>query len=176
MEETKTFLDELLLEADNRETKQTQSYYDLILMEIGKLQLKVEENFAEAEKEVELIKEWALKSNSKLQDKIDFLAKKLEAYLREENLKTLELPHGTLKIRKQPDKVEISDLTIFIENASADLVRIIPEEVKPDLLKIKAFIKNKNKVPEGVKLIPGAEHFSYSLINNKEKKNGTEKT
>ena len=43
------FLDELLLEAEQKEIKQTQAYYDLILIQIGELQSEIESNFAEAE-------------------------------------------------------------------------------------------------------------------------------
>ena len=162
------FLEELLLEAELKEIKQTQAYFDLILIEIGKLQSQIEVNFAEAEKEIEIIKEWSLNKNSKLQDKIDFLSRKLEAYIREEGKKTIELPHGDLKFHKKPDRVEIADLELFLQSATSDMIRTQPEEIKPDLNKIKAYIKEKGRIPKGVSVIEGKEEFSYKLKNGKE--------
>ena len=60
------FLEELLIEAENKEESQRQAYYDLILLEIGKLQTQISCNFEEADKEVQLIKEWALNKNSRV--------------------------------------------------------------------------------------------------------------
>jgi len=161
------FLEELLLEAEQNEIKQTAAYFDLILIEMGKLQSNIESNFAEAEKEIEIIKEWSLNKNSKLQDKIEFLSRKLEAYIREENKKTIELPHGDLKFHKKQDKVEISNLDEFLKSATADMIRTEPEEIKPDLNKIKAYIKEKGRIPKGIKVTEGKEEFSYKLRTNR---------
>jgi phage host-nuclease inhibitor protein Gam len=162
------FLDELLLEAEQKEIKQTQAYYDLILIQIGELQSEIESNFAEAEKEIEIIKEWTLNQNTKLQDKIEMLSRKLKAYIREENKKTIELPHGELRFHKKPDRIEISNLDEFLKSATADMIRIEPEQIKPDLNKIKSYIKEKGRVPKGVTLIEGNQEFSYKLNNRKE--------
>ena len=162
------FLDELLFEAEQKEIKQTAAYFDLILIELGKLQAEIESNFAEAEKEIEIIKEWSLIKNSKLQDKIEMLSRKLEAYIREENKKTIELPHGELRFHKKPDRIEISNLDEFLKSATADMIRIEPEQIKPDLNKIKSYIKEKGRVPKGVTLIEGNQEFSYKLNNRKE--------
>lgn len=161
--EVNNFLDELLLEAEEKEIKQTQAYYDLILIQIGELQSEIEENFAEAEKEIEIIKEWSLNHNSKLQDKINLLSQKLEAYIREEGKKTIELPHGELRVHKKPDRIEISNLDEFLKTATADMIRMVPEEIKPDLNKIKTYIKTKGRIPNGVIVIEGKEEFSYKL-------------
>lgn len=161
------FLDELLLEAEQNEIKQTAAYFDLILIEVGKLQSQIESNFAEAEKEIEIIKEWSLNKNSKLQDKINFLSQKLEAFIKAECKKTIELPHGELRYHKRSDRIEISNLDEFFRTATGGMIRIKPEEVLPDLNKIKAYIKNKGRVPNGVIVIEGKEEFSYKL-NRKE--------
>lgn len=81
-------------------------------------------------------------------------------------MKTIELPHGTLKLRKQPDKVEITNMEVFLANANSQMVTVIPETVKPDITKIKAFIKMTSKVPDGVSLIEGTEKFSLVLRNS----------
>lgn len=166
MKET-NFLDELLLDAEQKEIKQTAAYYDLILLEISKLQTQIESNFAEAEKEVEIIKEWALNKNSGIQDKINFFVLKLEAYIKEMGEKTISLPNGTLKMYKKPDKIEIEDLDLFLQKARPEMLTIIPEQVKPDLNAIKAYIKTK-PIPPGIRVIEGKNEFSYKLNNRKE--------
>jgi hypothetical protein len=67
-----------------------------------------------------------------------------------------------------PDKVEITDLNTFIENATSQLITVVPESIKPDLTKIKAFIKMTTKIPAGVNLIEGREEFKLTLNNSKE--------
>src|SRR5674476_416749 len=165
------FLDELLQEAESKEMYQTEAYYDLILLNIKNLQGQIANNFAEAEKEINLINNWTLSRNSVLNERAQVLERKLEAFIREQKVKTIELPNGTLKMHKKPDKIEIEDLGLFLKHARPEVLTIIPEQVKPDLGKIKAFIKRK-PVPEGIKIIEGKEEFSYKL--RKEVEDGTE--
>jgi hypothetical protein len=58
---TNNFLDELLAEAEAKEEKQTAAYYDLLILEVSKLEAEITENFEEAKKEVEIINDWTLK-------------------------------------------------------------------------------------------------------------------
>lgn len=160
------FLNELLAEAEVKEEKRTSAFFDLIVMEVSKLESEISHNFTEMEKEIEIIKEWALKRNSVIQERADFLKLKLESYIRQEGKKTIDLPHGTLKIRKMPDKVEITDLNLFLTKANSELLTVIPEQVKPDLNKIKSFIKMTTKIPEGVNLVEGREEFKLTLKTN----------
>lgn len=166
--ETDNFLDELLLEAEQKEEQRTSAYYDLLIMEVNNLETEIANNFSEAEKEVQIINEWALKRNSIIQEKANLLKLKLESYIRQEGKKTIELPHGTLKIRKMPDKVEITDMELFLSKANSQMVNVIPESVKPDLTKIKSFIKMSTKIPDGVTLVEGKEEFKLSLRNSTE--------
>ncbi len=77
-------------------------------------------------------------------------------------------------MHKKPDRVEIEDLELFLKKAKPEMLSIIPEQLKPDLNKIKNYIKNK-PVPPGVKVIEGKEEFSYKLNgeeNGREKETG----
>ena len=156
-------MEELLLEAEQMEETQRQAHYDLVLLEIGKLEKQIADNFEEADKEVRIIKQWALNKNSTLQDKINFYERKLEAYILEIGAKTIDMPHGILKYHKKQDRVEISDMELFLKNARPEMLSTIPEQLKPDLNKIKAFIKQKGRIPNGVKLIEGQDEFSYKI-------------
>src|ERR1035437_930392 len=166
----KIFLDELLEEAESKEFYQTEAYYDLILLQIKNLQEQIANNFSEAEKEINLINNWTLTRNSVLNERTQVLERKLEQFIRERQLKTLELPNGILKLHKKPDKVEIEDMELFIKNAPSEVLTIIPETVKPDVAKLKAFIKRR-PIPVGVKIIEGKEIFSYKLNGIKEVEN-----
>jgi hypothetical protein len=156
------FLDELLQEAESKEFYQTEAYYDLILLQIKTLQEQIAHNFSEAEKEINLINNWTLTRNSVLNERTQVLERKLEQFIRQRQLKTLELPNGILKLHKKPDKVEIEDMELFLNHAPAEVLTIIPEQAKADLSKIKSFIKRR-PVPVGVKVIEGKEEFSYKL-------------
>ncbi|MBZ0183316.1 MAG: host-nuclease inhibitor Gam family protein [Melioribacteraceae bacterium] len=160
------FLDELLLEVEQKEKSEQLAYYDLALIEIKSLTQQIEDIFSQADKEAEIIKSWALTKTSKLQDRISLLEQKLEQFIRAENLKSLPLPNGILKIRKSPDRIEITDLDTFLSKANNDMLTVIPEQIKPDLNKIKSFIKMNGKIPAGINLISGEDKFSITL--NKE--------
>lgn len=167
-----SFIDELIKEAEEKEELRTAAYYDLLLLEISNLQDQIADNFSEVEKEIELINRFALSRNATIQNKIDWLSKKLESYIKEKGEKTIELPHGILKMHKKPDRVEIIDIDLFLKNANKDLLEIIPESYKASLSKIKQWIKSK-PVPKGVTIIEGNPEFSYTLT--KETKDGRSK-
>jgi hypothetical protein len=162
------FIDELVKEAEEKEQKLNRELADLMLLEIRNLQGEIEQVFDQAEKERTIIKNWAITKNSKLTNRIDWISKKLELFLKEENVKTLELAFGSIRFRKLPDRVEILDNELFLNNATSNMLSIIPETAKADLNKIKAFIKRSGRTPEGCEVIPGEVKFSYSINNHKE--------
>lgn len=162
MIEDKSFLDELLEEAESKEGMQTEAYYDLVLLQIKTLTLQIEKNFTQAEKECELINNWALTRNSMLTERVRILELKLKAFILETKEKTIDLPNGILKMHKKPDKVEITDIELFLKNAKPNMLTIVPESVKPDINKIKASIKTK-PIPAGVTVTEGKEEFTYKL-------------
>ena len=162
MNEDNNFLDELLLEAEAKEGEQSEAYYDLVLLQIKTITQQIEKNFAQAEKECEIINNWALTRNSMLTERVKLLELKLKAFILETKEKTIDLPNGILKMHKKPDKVEITDIELFLKNAKPNMLTIIPESVKPDLNKIKAFIKTR-PIPSGVTVIEGKEEFTYKL-------------
>lgn len=163
MNEEVDFIEQILRDAEAAENNQRKMYYDLLLLEISKLQKEIENTFNQADRECQIIKDWAIQINSKIQKKVEFLEMKLESYIRAEGLKTLDLAHGILKLYKRPDRVEVVDLESFLKSATQELLSVIPEQVKPDVRKISAYIKEKRTVPTGVQLIPGTETFSYKL-------------
>ncbi len=171
------FIDELVKEAEEKEQRLNRELADLMLLEIRNLQEEIERVFDQAEKERTIIKNWAITKNSKLASRIEWISKKLELFLKDENVKTLELAFGSLRFRKQPDRVEILDNELFLNNATSNMLSIIPETAKADLNKIKAFIKRSGRTPKGCEIIPGEIKFSYTINNHQEVTlNGTKET
>ncbi|MFA6979512.1 MAG: hypothetical protein WC209_09340 [Ignavibacteriaceae bacterium] len=119
-----------------------------------------------------MINGFIIHKNAQLQEKVRWLEIKLEAFIRERKEKTIDLAHGTLKLHKKPDKVEISDMELFIKHAKPEMLTVIPESVKPDLNKVKAFIKQR-AIPKVVTVTEGKEEFTYKL-RKEENENGEE--
>ena len=71
-----------------------------------------------------------------------------------------------LKLHKKPDKIEVSDLDLFISKATSEMLTIVPESVKPNLSKIKNYIKFSGRVPLGITQIEGTEEFKLTINNN----------
>ena len=167
------FIDEMLEEIEAAEEKQTEAGYDLMLLAIKKYQSEIEHNFQEAEKECTMIQNFVLSKNSQIQERIKWIEMKLEAYIRERGDKTISLANGTLKMYKKPDRVEVEDLELFLKNARPDWLTVIPEQVKPNLVAIKNYVKTK-PTPKGIKVIEGEVEFSYKLNGEENAREETE--
>lgn len=166
MTEETSFIDQLIAEAENKEQLQLHGHYDIICIELNRIQKEIEATFRQAETEKKLIDEWALAHNIKRQERVEYLTTKLETFVRGEGKKTLDLPHAILKLHKKPDKVEVNDMDAFLANASADMVTVVPESVKPSITGIKKIIKMSTKVPPGITVIPGDERLTIKFKTN----------
>ena len=78
-------------------------------------------------------------------------------------------------MHKKPDKVEIENLELFLKKAKPEMLAVVPESYKPDMNKIKAYIKIK-PVPPGIKVIEGKEEFTYKLREESEEENNNGRT
>ena len=163
LSEATTFIDDLLAEAEIKDADEALAYYDLVVKEVARLESEIAVVTSNTDREVAIIKNWALERNVKFFDRIEFLQLKLEAFIRAQDKKTIELPHGTLKLRAKPDKVEITDMELFMKSATKDFVIVKPEEIKPSLTSIKKWIKMTTKVPDGVAVIEGKTEFTLKL-------------
>lgn len=173
------FMEQLLDEAIEQEQVQSEALADLVLIEIRDLTTRIETTLEQAAEEKQIIDDWALARSAKLQERCDFLSKKLEAFMttryEQDGTKTIDLANGQLKVRKKPDRVEVDDMEQFLLHASRDLVSTVPESVKPDLMAIRQFVKRSGgRPPKGVRIVEGKEEFSYKLKENG--KNGKLKT
>lgn len=161
-----SFMDDLLAEVELKEEQQTEAYFDLLIAKAASFEEKIAGNFKIAEEEVKIINDFYLKKNSRLQEAIDGITRLLEEYIRGKGEKTIFLPHGTLKLHKRPDKIEVSDQELFITKATSEMITLVPESVKPNLNKIKSYIKLSGRVPQGVIVIEGTEEFKLTINSN----------
>jgi len=116
-----------------------------------------------SEKLIQDIEAWTDKKISQHQGQIDFLSKQMENYLRQNNQKSMGLPAGTIGLRKQQDKIQITDEDLFYQKADSVLLRCIPESYEPDMKKIKEHIKTTGEVPVGIEVTAQDKKFYYKL-------------
>lgn len=167
-----TFLENLLKEDEQNDKKLELVHIDMMLMEVKNLIREIANNFNQSDKEKKIIDAWVLHKNSKLQNRVDYLEKQLETFIKDSGEKTIDLPNGVLKYHKKQDKVEITDMALFLKNAKPELFTIIPEQIKPDLTNIKSYIKT-HFTPKGISIIEGQQEFSYK-IKEQESENARE--
>ena len=174
MDNDKNFLEELLDEVEKKERSLHLAHVDMVLNEIRNLEQDIATNFKNTDLEKQYLDQWVLQKNSNIQKKIKWMKKKLEQFMYEqgEDVKTIDLPNGKLLRRKQPNKIEIDDMDEFMLNADSSMLTVIPEMVKPNLNKIKAYYKMSLTVPKGTKIVIGEEKFSIKLSERGGGENG----
>jgi hypothetical protein len=148
---------------------------DQALAAIAVIEGKIAEIEQISQEEFDLITRWKESETAKLQNKINWLSFNLEKFIRSTGESTITTAHGSIKIRKSRDKIEIVDLKKFaVIGQRHGLLRHIDATDEPDMNAIRAFIKmNGGKPPIGILLTPGQQKFSYSTNTNGEQ-NGQE--
>ena len=137
---------------------------DQALAAIAVIEDKIAEIEQIAQQEIDLITSWKEAETRSSRTKSTGLSFNLEKYIRSTGDSTINLAHGTIKIRKSRDKIEIVDLQKFsVIGQRHGLLRHIDAKDEPDMNAIRAFIKlNGGKPPLGVILTPGQPTFSYT--------------
>lgn len=111
---------------------------------------------------------WLERKESQITNQVNYLLNQMQNYLQINNQKSLSLPTGIVGFRKQPSKLEIKDLSLFLKNAKEELLRKIPECYEPDLMKIKSYIKETGDIPLGIELINQDPKFYYKINTEEE--------
>ena len=164
-----TWLAEIESSADEKRLKLNTLQADQCLAKIGELEQKLADVEALATEEQMLIEKYRQAESDRITKRIQWLAASLEAFMREHNKavgdKSLQLPHGQLKIRQQKDRIIVENVELLMPTASKhNLVRVIPESFEIDQLKLMRYVKVTGDVPNGTKLIEGDTKFSYTTI------------
>ena len=172
------FMDELLLEVEKAEEKRKieldRLRADQLLTVISKFEDQAKGINELADSEVILIEEYRKSELSKLNKKISWLAWNLEQFIRSSNEKTINLPHGSIKLRLGRDKVSVVELQRFLDSPTNQrFLKIIPESYEPDIQAIHEYIKQAGHIPDGIDMKPAEAKFSYTTIRSNN--NGNEK-
>lgn len=101
------FIDEMLLEIEEKEQQMELAHADMVLKEISSLQSGISKILEQAEEEKLIIHEWAIQRSAKLTDRVEWLTKKLEAFMNEQeaSVRTIDLAHGQLLDLKEVEKI-----------------------------------------------------------------------
>ena len=178
-----TFMDELLAEVEAKEHQVKLNLdrlkADQLLMAISKLDSQIEDANKLCDDEIKLIEQYRQSEVERIEKKRSWLLFNLEGFARQQldqtNEKTMRLPHGSLALRKGRDKIEITQMPVFLKvGPRLGLLRTTPEEHVPDMTALAAYVKRTGEIPIGTKLIPGTINFSYTINTKGEPSNGTE--
>jgi hypothetical protein len=176
------FLDELLLEVEKNEEKRkvelNRLRADQLLTAISKLEDQANGINELADSEVNLIEGYRKTELSKLHKKISWLGWNLEQFIRSSKEKTINLPHGSLKLRLGRDKVSVHELKQFLDSTTNQkFLKVIPESYEPDIQAIHEYIKKTGHIPDGVDMKPAEAKFSFTIIrSNNNGKNEQQRT
>jgi len=167
------FIEELLLQAEQadaeKQIEMDRLRADQILGAVAKLEEEMFDVNELCEKEIKLIEEYRTKEIARLDKKRSWLVWNLEGFMRSSGEKTLNLPHGRLKLRKGRDRVAIIAMEQFLKiGQKLGLVRKIPESVAPDLQAILNHVRTTGEVPPGIEVIPADVKFTYSTTKGQD--------
>lgn len=176
-----TFIDELLAEAEVKDKEQllqmNRLRADQMLAALMVLEQQAEDVNKLADDETAIIETYRTIELGKIEKKMSWLEYNLEQFIRSTKDKTINLPHGALRLRMGRDKIEITDMEKFIPVAERKgLLKHIPESFEPDMQKVLAYVRQGGILPPGASLTPAQSRFSYTTLKGQTKNgNGQEK-
>ena len=138
------------------------------LRKMSKIKAEIEENNKVAQAEIERITAWRDEENEKLQRSISFFEGLLHEYfmqLREDDpkLKTVKLPHGTLKMRKQQPQYEYDEAQL-LPWAKENLPEAVIVKESVEKNHVKKYIQETGELVPGVTIIERPEKFSVEVV------------
>jgi len=138
------------------------------LRKMSRIKAEIEENNKVAQAEIERITAWRDEENEKLQRSISFFESLLCDYflrLRESDpkLKTIKLPHGTLKMRAQQPQYEY-DEDVLLPWAKENLPEAVVTKESVAKNPVKKHIQETGEAVPGVTIIERPEKFSVEVV------------
>ncbi len=163
------FIDELLAESEVKEQQHllqmNKLKADQILAALAVLEKQSDEVNKLANDELQIIEDYRATELEKIAKKAVWLEHNLEEFIRSTDEKTINLPHGSLKLRLGRDKLEITDLSAYLPFAKRKgLLRHVEASDQPDMLMLYNYFKLNNSIPAGVIVIPATAKFSYTTL------------
>ena len=116
-----------------------------------------------ATRKFKIIEDYRSNQMARLDKKRSWIVWNLEGFMRTTGQKTIQLPHGQLKLRKGRDRVAVVAIEQFLKiGQKLGLVKKVPESVSPDLQAILNHVHSTGGIPPGIEVIPAEVKFSYS--------------
>lgn len=131
---------------------------DYQIQRIARLKAKQEEIKAFAKRQIEDAEKWMEGRLKTLQGHIDWFSGPLELYIRDLHAKTegkqksLDLPHGRLKLIKQSDRFDYDEKVIleWAWKRKEGVPQFVVQKPVIDKKELKAFVKDTGEIPDGV--------------------------
>ena len=138
------------------------------LRKMSRIKAEQDENIQTAQAEIERITSWRDEENGKLERSISFFEGLLYEYfvqLRGDDpkLKTMKLPHGTLKMRAQQPQYEY-DESLMLPWAKKNLPEAVVVKESVAKTPVKKHIKDTGEMVPGVEIVERPERFSVEVI------------
>jgi type IV secretory pathway VirB4 component len=151
------------------------------IQRIARLMQKQKEIEAFVQEEMKRLQEYLERKLKTLQGEIDWRSGPLEIYMRDANrrnpkIKSLDLPHGKLKLHAKQDQLILEEDKVWgwinrhpVETDDYSLVKTTREIQKSS---IKDFIKKTGEVVDGVTIVPAGEPSFKIVVKESEEKGG----
>ena len=138
------------------------------LRKMSRIKAEIEENNKVAQAEIERITAWRDEENKKLQRSISFFEGLLHEFFlsqRESDpkLKTIKLPHGTLKMRKQQPQYEYDEAQL-LPWAKKNLPEAVIVKESVEKNHVKKYIQETGEVVPGVTITERPEKFAVEVV------------
>ena len=138
------------------------------LRKMSRIKAEIEENNRVAQAEIDLIVSWRDEENEKLERSISFFESLLHEFflqLRESDpkLKTMKLPHGTLKMRAQQPQYEY-DEEILLSWAKENLPEAVVIKESVAKTPVKKHIQETGELVPGVTITERPEKFAVEVV------------
>lgn len=138
------------------------------LRKMSRIKAEIEENNRVAQAEIDLIVSWRDEENEKLERSISFFESLLHEFflqLRESDpkLKTMKLPHGTLKMRAQQPQYEY-DEDVLLPWAKENLPEAVVTKESVAKNPVKKHIQETGETVPGVTITERPEKFAVEVV------------
>ena len=137
---------------------------DGVLWELGCIETELQQIQAMADEATQRIAQWRASEHDRLQRRIDFWSQVQAAFLQRQGCRTLRLPHGQLRLRRQPDRITVEDASAL----TPSFLRTVPAKQLPDLKKIRAHVGATGQVPPGVRVESQPDKLSFTTVPSAE--------
>ncbi len=146
---------------DDQTMALSQADADIYLSRIAKIDSELALDTQAATEQIERIQLWIEQRRLKLEKNRSYYTFQLHAWMEANNHLSKQLVNGTLKLRKQPLQITVTDEVELIKDSR--FKRIIPEKYAVDKTALRRYIIDTGEIVSGVEVKVIQPKFSYQL-------------